>query len=261
MTRHLITIFSIATLLFFSGCGDDLLNETGSSTGGSKSGDQSNVETVALRHPEVMPLKNIAAADLPEIEQTGDYLDVTLPNYDPVETTGQHAEESDAEEGGHSEEHGDGTHADETHGEEGHSEEPPFQPVSQPVSQPVIQPSNPNNRPVSSGSASTKVVVRLRTPTALPQTLPSGTAMGFSVDYVFESGEPNYKSEYAWIVTNGRGEQFVIPVELKREGVLQQFVPWRPRDKPFKSVLAEKPPSGPPREISRTVDMVMVGGH
>lgn len=245
MTRYLVSFYLTTSLVALAGCADPL-SSVGRSPDAKKAEHHSDVETVALRHPEVMPLKNTAAAELPETKQTGGNLDVTLPEYDSKA----------ARENGEPQYPGT-NHAEEAHAEEGHAEEPAFQPPSRPVR-------GPNTRPVSSGSTasgSTKVAVRLRTPTALPQTLPSGTAIGFSVDYVFESGEPSYQSEYAWIITNGRGEKVMIPVELKREGVLQHFVSWRPRDKPFKSVLAEKPASGPPREISRTVDMVLVGGH
>ncbi len=96
---------------------------------------------------------------------------------------------------------------------------------------------------------------------ALPQTLPEGTAMGFSVTYRFGEGEPHPSIQYAWVITKsqqwpvtGPGSpqgpsssrlpskrlQARIPVRLDREGTLYTFIQgWRPEEEPFQTHIED----------------------
>ncbi len=105
------------------------------------------------------------------------------------------------------------------------------------------------------GTSATKLSIRLFTAVALAQTLPTGTAMGFSVEYQVSSGSPNPAAQYAWRIQRSDGEQmaFVIP-QLKSSGQLQTFVSgWRPRQGPFNSQVVEVVPDGSQHPVSRSV--------
>lgn len=88
--------------------------------------------------------------------------------------------------------------------------------------------------------------VRLSAGVALPQTLPTGTAMGFSVDYEFETGGPQPSYTYLWVIRAAHADdvwQSEIPLEAR--GTLRTFVlQWRPEQGPFEAVLVEVNPSG-----------------
>jgi hypothetical protein len=85
-----------------------------------------------------------------------------------------------------------------------------------------------NRRGVSSGGT-TQPVIRLRAAVALPQSLPTGTAMGFSVDYQFVGGGPNSHVQYVWVIKPPSGPALESAVQLESRGTLQTFViPWGP---------------------------------
>ena len=71
----------------------------------------------------------------------------------------------------------------------------------------------------------------------MPQSLPTGTAMGFSADYRFTGGQPNPSSPYFWVIEPTRGEPVRLEVRLKAEGTLPPtFVPsFRPGNGPFRT--------------------------
>ena len=76
--------------------------------------------------------------------------------------------------------------------------------------------------------------VKLSAAVAIPQSLPTGTAMGFSIDYRFTNGRPDKEAEYLWIIAPTKGDPVALPVQLKRRGNLQTFVTqFRPRNGPF----------------------------
>jgi hypothetical protein len=78
--------------------------------------------------------------------------------------------------------------------------------------------------------------IRLSAGTALAQTLPSGTAMGFSVDYRFETGQPDSSATYFWVITPSGLQPVKQPVQLQSEGTLQTFFPdLRPDGGPFET--------------------------
>jgi hypothetical protein len=75
---------------------------------------------------------------------------------------------------------------------------------------------------------------------ALAQTLPTGTAMGFSVDYEFTEAGPNPSSPYLWVVEPSRGQPVKMGVSLRERGTLQTFVlQLRPEHGPFKSHIED----------------------
>ncbi|GAB6164614.1 hypothetical protein JCM19992_06140 [Thermostilla marina] len=100
--------------------------------------------------------------------------------------------------------------------------------------------------PASAGASAP--TVELSVGVALPQTLPEGTAMTFSVDYETAAAP----LDAVWCLKNGRNEMLRQPVRLDRQGNLAAIVPqWRPETGPFQSRIED--PSG--RPLSRWIDM------
>jgi len=82
--------------------------------------------------------------------------------------------------------------------------------------------------------------IRLSAGVALAQTLPAGTAMGFSVDYEFTEGQPNPTSQYVWVIEPGKGPPVKFMVRLSSKDNLLTFVPkWRPENGPFQTHLED----------------------
>jgi len=77
---------------------------------------------------------------------------------------------------------------------------------------------------------------KLKTGIALPQTLPNGTQIGFSVDYRFRTYTPDPQAQYVWEIRQGNGsvEQLAVQITGKK-GTLNQFLPVRPEQGPFSS--------------------------
>lgn len=101
---------------------------------------------------------------------------------------------------------------------------------------PVPPPAADPPATVPSG-ASGQLRIKLSAGVALPQSLPTGTAMGFSVDYRFTGGHPNPSSHYVWVIEPSKGEPVRREVKLKDEGTLPpMFVPGlRPENGPFRT--------------------------
>ena len=89
----------------------------------------------------------------------------------------------------------------------------------------------------------------------LPQTLPNGTAVGFSVDYQFRSGGPEVGTQYVWVIQRKEGDPNIAAVQLSGKGTLQKFLPWRPEQGPFESYVAVVGEDGSQRAISKRVAM------
>lgn len=82
--------------------------------------------------------------------------------------------------------------------------------------------------------------IRLSAGVALPQSLPTGTAMGFSVDYQFSGGSPSTSSPYAWVIEPSKGQRAIRPVRLSSEGTLQDFFQqFRPENGPFSTHIED----------------------
>jgi hypothetical protein len=100
-------------------------------------------------------------------------------------------------------------------------------------------------------------MVRLTAGVALPQSLPTGTAIGFSVDYEFAADGPQPSYRYLWVIRAAQAElAWETPVRLNAQGTLQAFVQqWRPEQGPFEASLVEVRPDGARRRISAPVPL------
>ena len=78
--------------------------------------------------------------------------------------------------------------------------------------------------------------IRLSAGVALPQSLPTGTAMGMSVDYVCIAGPPRSLQRYVWVIESAKADPVKQPVQLSRSGTLQAFfTQLRPEHGPFRA--------------------------
>lgn len=134
-------------------------------------------------------------------------------------------------------------------------------PVSGPAAARAAMPPAPAAVPIAGPpiAASQQPLVQLRVGTALPQTLPEGTKMGFSVDYEFIGPGPASPSQnaYVWVIERGRGQPAKLKVALQANGNLMtpDFLPWRPEDGPFQSHIEDS--SG--RMISQRIQHPVTG--
>jgi len=79
---------------------------------------------------------------------------------------------------------------------------------------------------------------------AVPQSLPTGTQMGVSVDYAIR-GALNRSSRYVLVVSSDGGGDVEAEVRLAVSGTFQDFVPkLRPDDRPFNCRIDEITPGG-----------------
>jgi hypothetical protein len=98
---------------------------------------------------------------------------------------------------------------------------------------PVAPPAAPTSAPAPSPAAG--FPIKLSAGVALAQSLPTGTAMGFSVDYRFTQGSAQGASRYVWVIQGNQLEPVRLDVELQQQGTLQTFVTqWRPEAGPFR---------------------------
>ena len=101
-----------------------------------------------------------------------------------------------------------------------------------------------------------QVGARLSAGVALPQSLPTGTAMGMSVDYVLVHAEPPSGGETVWVIEAARGAKVDVPVRLGAEGSLMEFFPQlKPEDGPFRSYLAVRFSDGRRVPFSDSINM------
>ncbi len=119
------------------------------------------------------------------------------------------------------------------------------------------------NLPEAGGASGTLAMGRLPAPSArlsagvaLPQSLPTGTTMGFSVDYVFAAGQPASNMKTVWVIEMAKRGAAEIPVRLRARGNLNAFVPGaRPEHGPFQCYLAVVATNGQRLPISPKVAM------
>jgi len=120
----------------------------------------------------------------------------------------------------------------------------------------AVPPSSPQPAGKPTAGSTVVLTVTLYAGTSLPQSLPTGTAMSFSVDYNFRNRAPGGSSQYFWVIKRREGQPLTIPVPLKRKGNLVKIVPgWRPEQGPFTSYLLERTPAGQMRQVSKEVPM------
>ncbi|MEX0717730.1 MAG: hypothetical protein WD066_14145 [Planctomycetaceae bacterium] len=114
----------------------------------------------------------------------------------------------------------------------------------------------PQPRNASSPTATAPAfAIELKRGVALAQTLPNGTAMGFSIDYRFLRDGPRSNWRYLLRYQAGDGRRFDQPVALDRQGTLQQFVGWRPEDGPFHARIVGQAPDGAFHPLSAPIEL------
>ncbi|MCS7236756.1 MAG: hypothetical protein NZ899_00620 [Thermoguttaceae bacterium] len=97
------------------------------------------------------------------------------------------------------------------------------------------------SRGPSGQSPEAAFAIQLSAGVALPQLLPTGTAMGFSVDYRWVQGEPEPNAPYFWVIESAGAPPVRQPVRLDRQGTLQGFVlDLRPEHGPFQTYLTDR---------------------
>jgi hypothetical protein len=107
-----------------------------------------------------------------------------------------------------------------------------------------------------------QLAARLSAGVALAQSLPTGSAMLFSVDYQITAGRLEPSAEYFWIIERTSGAPQSIAVRLSNEGTLQAVSPdWPPGEGPYHSYLMEIPPGGERRQISNRHTMQTTGEY
>lgn len=111
----------------------------------------------------------------------------------------------------------------------------------------------PSVRPPLAGSSpAANFPIQLSAGVALPQTLPTGTAMGFSVDYRWAQGQPDPNTPYFWVIEAAGAPPLRQAVRLDRQGTLQGFaLELRPEHGPFQTYITDA--SG--RRLSPTVPL------
>jgi hypothetical protein len=99
-------------------------------------------------------------------------------------------------------------------------------------------------------------LVRLSAGTSLPQSLPTGTTMSFSVDYGLRQKPGNSSIKYFWVIERTMGSPLAIPVQLRAKGTLTQLTTgWRPEHGPFRCYIALRNSSGKLTPVSATVPL------
>jgi hypothetical protein len=112
----------------------------------------------------------------------------------------------------------------------------------------------PNAAPAA--DAPPQFCARLSAGTAVPQSLPTGTAMGMSVDYTLLSTLPTSVTGTFWVIESAQGATANVPVQLQAQGNLMTFVTdMRPDDGPFHSYLAMVLADGRKVPISARTEM------
>lgn len=112
--------------------------------------------------------------------------------------------------------------------------EPPPPMPETPEPTPANAPSSPPSRPMTD-------TIRLWRGVALAQTLPTGTAMGFSVEYEFVGQQPTGPANFFWVIESGKGQAVKQPAQLQARGTLQGFVPqFRPEHAPFNTHIEDQ---------------------
>jgi len=99
--------------------------------------------------------------------------------------------------------------------------------------------------------------LKLSAGVALPQSLPTGTAVGFSVDYTLDGGQVTRDMKCVWVIEPANGSPIERPVAITRaSGELRFFAKdVKPEQGPFSCHVAIVRPDGKKEPISAKVDM------
>jgi hypothetical protein len=137
------------------------------------------------------------------------------------------------------------------------------QPPSSSVSSPKMTVSagkspETNNQPELNSNPSSipsEDQIELSAGVSLPQLLPEGMAMGFSVDYAVQSNLGT--ATYVWVIERPQGKPEKIPIHFNGpKGNLVYFIPgWRVTDGPFHTHMEDK--NG--NRLSATVELLGQG--
>ena len=101
-----------------------------------------------------------------------------------------------------------------------------------------------------------QMCVKLSAGVVLPQSLPGGTAMGLSVDYVLVGSLPTSSGPIVWVIKSAKGGSAEVVVRLAERGNLMTFVTsMRPEHGPFQSYLAIVLTDGGRLPISPKIEM------
>jgi len=120
------------------------------------------------------------------------------------------------------------------------AETPPMPSASSPPPTPVLPSASTPPTPAEPAAAQ-QPSIRLSAGVALPQSLPTGTAMGFSVDYQFSAGAPSTSSPYVWVIQPSKGQRAIERRQLTNQGTLQSFFQqqFRPENGPFSTHIED----------------------
>jgi len=121
----------------------------------------------------------------------------------------------------------------------------------------VTQTDTRPSAPVSAARQNTQTAFHLSAGAALPQSLPMGTVMSFSVDYQQRGQLPSGSVNYLWVIKGVSGSTHRQPVRLKSNGTLTTIVPGlRPEAGPFECHLAAYRGSrGQPQPVSNSIPL------
>lgn len=137
--------------------------------------------------------------------------------------------------------------------------------VSDPASRGANEYPDPVVRPPS-GRSDTRATavqreVKLTTCVALPQSLPTGTCMLFSVEYHFIGAGPDPRAIYYWVIEPNLGDPVAQKCDMRAQGgslnaVAQSITPGHG---PFKCHIVEETKTGGRRRISRSYPLSRLG--
>ncbi len=109
--------------------------------------------------------------------------------------------------------------------------------------------------PLPSGSQP-RFPAQLSAGMALPQSLPTGTALGMSVDYVLLETLPTAAVQAVWVIESAQAGNAEVPVRLAAQGNLMTFITnMKPEHGPFHSYLAVVFSDGHREPISPQIEM------
>jgi hypothetical protein len=123
---------------------------------------------------------------------------------------------------------------------------------------PVVRP--PSGRSDTRATAVQREV-KLTTCVALPQSLPTGTCMLFSVEYHFIGAGPDPRAIYYWVIEPNLGAPVAQKCDMRAQGgslnaVAQSITPGHG---PFKCHIVEETKTGGRRRISRSYPLSRLG--
>jgi hypothetical protein len=118
---------------------------------------------------------------------------------------------------------------------------PQAAPAAAPLSAGLPSDAEPPNAATTAQSVpGTSPRIKLSSGVALPQSLPGGTTMGFSVDYQFVEGGPG-TCAHLWVIQPTTGQPVASLVSLSSSGTLEAFVPeLSPDSGPFQTQILEE---------------------